>query len=116
MDTVDLQTTPYALYHEYPKVAVLTSEMTASAGELVALSFKHRSNTKQFGAPTYGVTTLPHSVQLSDSAYVVVFAARQTDRLGKPYGGKVYPDVPVTDDGSPNDKVIEAAINWLKEK
>lgn len=115
-DSVLLQaTSPYTLHHAYPKVAVLTNGRTGSAGEMVALSFKHRPNTKQFGTSTYGITTLPHSMPLSDSAYIVVFAAKQTDRLGNPYGGKVYPDVPVSDDGGPTDKVIEAAIRWLKE-
>ncbi len=69
-DTIELQSAlPYTLYHAYPKVAVLTSGRTASAGEIVALSFKHRPNAKQFGAPTYGVTTLPYDATLSDSAF-----------------------------------------------
>ena len=52
---------------------------------------------------------------MSDSALISVFTARQTDRLGNPYGGKIYPDVLIPNEEGPVDKVAEAAIKWLKE-
>ena len=105
---------PYSLYKPYPKVAVLINRNSASASEMVALSFKNRPKAKLFGEPTYGISTVPHFEDLSDGALLTVFKGRQTDRLGNEYGGKIFPDVAVSDqENTANDEVIDAAVKWL---
>ncbi len=110
-------TTPYELYRPNPKVALLMNGMTASSGETVVLSFKSRPNTKIFGEPTYGLTTANQDFSLSDGAMLFICKAKQTDRMGNEYGGKIYPDVYVKDDkNTAGDEIIETAVSWLKNR
>lgn len=49
-------------------VAILQSRLTASAGELIVISFTGRSHTRTFGENTFGVTTINKGFLLSDGA------------------------------------------------
>jgi hypothetical protein len=72
---------------EYPlaPVAVLTSAVTASAGEMVLISFAGRPNTRVFGFDTEGVPTPNSHYTLSDGAHLIVTIGRTEDRLGHIY-------------------------------
>ncbi len=102
-----------------PPVAVLTSRLTASSGELVLLAFRGRPNTRSFGEPTAGVPTSNEDVMLRDGAGLLLTAALGADRTGRTYDGPVVPDQLVAVDwtrlGRPGDVVLEAALDWLGE-
>jgi C-terminal processing protease CtpA/Prc len=102
-------------------VAVLLGPKTASSGEIVAVSFVGRPNTRSFGEPTRGQTTGNSSIELTDGAVMAVTTSIYADRNGKRYGGKVTPDEPLTPVSRAattlqDDALIEAAIKWLDKQ
>ena len=90
-----------------PPVAVLTSTMTASAGEVVAVAFRGRADTKSFGAPTAGATSGPRAYRLVDGAEPGFAISWYVDRDGVVYKHPIKPDVAFPD------SVEQAAENWL---
>lgn len=101
-------TAPYSLKKPNPKVAVLTDQATASAGEGIAIAFKGRPHTQSFGAPSCGVSTSVGSIKMSDGGYLALTIATMADRNRKVYGKSVQPDQFLA--GS---RVVDEAINWL---
>ncbi len=102
-------------------VAVLLGPKTASSGEIVAVSFVGRPNTRSFGEPTRGQTTGNSSIELTDGAVMAVTTSIYADRNGKRYGGKLIPDELVTPTSAgatqlQDDAVIAAAIKWLDDQ
>ena len=108
---------PYRLRRPNPPVAVLTSRLTASAAEEVAVAFAGRPGTRRFGEPTRGVPTLNQGVDLPSGARLWITTATVTDRDGRSYAGPIPPDNPVRTDWSDfaggADPVLSAAQNWL---
>jgi carboxyl-terminal processing protease len=51
-------------------IAVLISGLTASSGDIVAISLKGRPDTRFFGEPTYGATTANTSYPLQGSSHL----------------------------------------------
>lgn len=98
-------------------VAVLLGPHTGSSGEIVAIAFQGRANTRSFGAPTAGLTTANRTFPLPDGALILLAAAVDVDRTNRQYGGKLEPDQPVSgDSGKPSDPVIDAAKAWLSKQ
>ncbi|WP_045689346.1 S41 family peptidase [Hymenobacter sp. AT01-02] len=99
-------------------VAVLLSGLTASSGEIVAISLKGRPNTRFFGEPTYGATTANESYKISSTAYLTVAGTQETDRNKVVYRTNVAPDVLIS--GGDNfadfsqDVKVAAALKWLR--
>ena len=83
---------PYHLRRPNPRVAVLLDKATASAGEGVAISFKHRPDTRFFGTFTCGVSTGNGIIRLSDGALLVLTQVTMADRNKTVYGQSVPPD------------------------
>ena len=108
---------PYSLSAPDASVAVLTSSLTASAGEATTIAFRGRANTRSFGEPTQGLTTFNVMTQLPDLASIIVTNAVDTDRTGKTYDGPIPADEVVTVDwnhiGDAADPVLNAAVHWL---
>jgi C-terminal processing protease CtpA/Prc len=108
---------PYSLKRPSPPVAVLTSQLTTSAGELTALAFRGRPHTRSFGEPTAGVPTANDDKALSDEATIYLTAYLGADRTGQIYSSPLLPDEPVSLDwprfGADDDPVLETAIHWL---
>ncbi len=108
---------PYQLQQPEPAVAVLTSALTASAGEATAISFRGQANTRTFGEPTAGLTTFNVRLVLSDGAFLDVTNSVDVDRNGTEYTGPVQPDERVTVDwnhiNDADDPVLRAAQAWL---
>lgn len=108
---------PYQLKQPWPAVAVLTSPLTASAGEFVALAFRGRPQTRSFGEPTCGVPTGNDGKQLSDGAAIALTTSLGADRTGRTYDAPLLPDQPVEIDwtrvGTADDPVLQAALQWL---
>ena len=98
------------------RVAVLIDSRTASSGEMVAISFKGRSNAKLFGQPSAGYTTGNGTYKLSDGSLLLLATGYMADKNQNKYLPNVTPDVVV--EYSPTDaqdKTIEAARKWLLE-
>ncbi|MDF7811817.1 S41 family peptidase [Hymenobacter sp. YC55] len=99
-------------------VAVLVSGMTASSGEIVAISLKGRPATRFFGEPTYGAMTANNSYRISGNSYLTIAVMQETDRNKAVYRSNVTPDELIT--GGDNftdltkDTKVAAALKWLK--
>ncbi len=102
-----------------PRIAVLTSRYTASSGEMVAITFKTRPNTRFFGEKTSGMITITNWAQPCDGLSITLSAALGADRTGRVY--REYVDV---DEVIPffiaeefdDDPAIQKALNWLQMK
>jgi C-terminal processing protease CtpA/Prc len=109
----------YTLKKSSPPVALLISEMTFAAGELVVVAFQGRPDVRTFGEPTYGNPYLTDWTELSDGGQIVLSGAISEDRLGNVYDGPLTPDELVTTEwsifGSDQDPVLQAAASWLAE-
>lgn len=111
---------PYTLESPYPHVAVLTDSLTASSGEAVAVAFTGRTDTRSFGAPTWGVSTANAAFPLADGAVIFLTVTTMADRSGMIYGGELVPDEPISGGaktGDPEtDDALGAAIEWLEAR
>lgn len=100
-----------------PPVAVLTSRLTASAGEGVAVAFRGRPAVRSFGEPTAGVPTGNAQYRLPDGAELYLTGGIGVDRTGRTYETRIRPDQPVATDwtrySTRADPVLEAATAWL---
>jgi carboxyl-terminal processing protease len=105
------------LKREAPPVAVLTSRLTASSGEAVAIAFRGRKATRSFGEPTAGLSSSNATLRMVDGALLVVTNAAEADRTGRVYEGRVEPDQALPVDWahieSADDPVLRAAVAWL---
>ena len=82
----------YTLITPVKNIIVLTGPNTASAGEIVALAFKAKSNVLFVGEPTAGLTTANATYKLSDGSTLVLTVCKEADRNGKIYEGRIHPD------------------------
>lgn len=100
----------YDLIEDHPKVAVLIGSRTASSGEVVAISFIGRADTRSFGVPTCGLSTSNSQFQLSDGSVLILTTAYLADRDQNKFGFPIPPD----QRAAPED-IFEEAIRWLEE-
>lgn len=106
---------PYKLRNGNVPVAVLIGKGCGSSGEATVAVFIGREKTKLFGEPTAGFTKGNEDFVLPDSSMLFLSAGIQTDRNGKSYPDRIYPDVPVEQPkDSDKDAVLEKAKEWLK--
>lgn len=101
-------TNPYVLRSPTPKVAVLTSQVTASSGEAIAISFKTRPNTRSFGSPTCGLSTANATKVLSDGAVLNLTQGAMADRTKTLYGKQVQPDEVLY-----SAEAVDKAMAWI---
>ncbi len=92
------------------RVAVLVGSRTSSSGELTAIAFKGRQETRFFGEPSSGRATSNRSVELPDGARLLITNARAKDRAGK-FHERIVPDQIASDE-----EAILSATEWLMEK
>lgn len=108
--------TPAALRDRAP-VAVLTSPITAQAGEALVVAFSGRAEARRFGEGTRGVPVGSTTARLADGALLVLTVTVYSDRAGTRFDGVIPPDEPVAIDwqrlGAQDDPVIAAACRWL---
>ena len=99
-------------------ITVLLSGLTASSGEIVAVSLQGRPATRFLGKPTYGATTANTSYQIRGTSYLTVAGSVDADRQGHSYPIHLQPDEVIM--GGDNfadfqqDTKVLAALNWLK--
>ncbi|WP_315784847.1 S41 family peptidase [Fischerella sp. JS2] len=105
---------PYILSNPNVPVAVLTSQLTVSSGEAIAIAFRGRRNTRSFGENTGGLSTANEDFLLNDGAMLFLTISTYADRFGQLYGDIVVPDQLVTNQSdSEQDDVLYAAVDWL---
>jgi hypothetical protein len=109
---------PYRLRRPDPPVAVLLNASTASAGEVLAIAFAARPETRSFGASTRGATTVTRIFPLSDGAELVLAVAHATDKRGRVYAGPLAPDEVVPEGertlALADQLEVSAAVSWLR--
>ena len=116
----------YTLAHPGLPLAILQGDITASAGEIIVMSFKEPARAvRTFGANTYGVTSQPYTFQMRDTASLQITAAIMFDRQGHGYdGGAIAPDQAVAGPtirssyvpAQAHDAVLDAATIWVKSQ
>ena len=100
------------------KVAVLLSRYTASSGELVAVAFKGRENTRFIGEETAGYTTGNGYDPIDDELIMMISQDVFADRNRNTYESKVGVDemIPFQPElGQAADPQLLRAIEWLGE-
>ncbi|MET0465069.1 MAG: S41 family peptidase [Chitinophagaceae bacterium] len=103
-------------------VAVLIGAGTASSGEIMALSFSTRKNTRLFGEPTYGVANATNGFVIQNKGYLLLTVSYLSDgkkKLLKQMA--IQPDVLVKNDGDNfadplQDAAVKEAMGWLQRK
>jgi carboxyl-terminal processing protease len=110
------QTIIYKTKNDLP-IAVLSSERTASSGEVTLVSFKNHPRAKVFGEPSGGYSTGNQNYMMSDSSQLVLTVSVYADRKENLYGSNVPPDELVKNPEKirdiDKDPVLEVAKNWL---
>lgn len=102
-----------------PKVAVLCSRYTVSSGEVVAVAFRGRANTRSFGEHTAGFVTGTNWVPLPAGVTMAVSVDYFADREGRVYTKFVPVDEEVEfmpDVAPEEDTGIRKAMEWLARK
>ena len=99
------------------KIVVLISQITASAGEMMAVALKGRSNTLFIGESTCGLTTMNVNFKIGVNTLSIA-SSIIADRKGNVYLGSVPPDITITNGDNfyelfQDTKVI-AALEWMK--
>jgi carboxyl-terminal processing protease len=101
-------------------VALLTSLLTVSSGEIVTTAFKQRVKTVQVGDTTGGLVTTNQYIPVNKDAALNISVGYYADRTGRIYKTGIVPDIAVTggDDFADvsRDKKIQAALKWLRKK
>jgi|SRR6218665_671365 len=103
-------------------VAVLIGPGTASSGEIMALSFTTRKNTKLFGEPTIGVANATNGFVVQEKGYLLLTVAYVANAKKKLLTSMhVQPDVLVKNDGDnfielQKDATVVQAMDWLRKK
>jgi carboxyl-terminal processing protease len=120
----------YELRRKNPPIALIQGRFTASAGEIIVMSFKDSTRAvRTFGGPTFGVTTQPYTYVMRDTASLLITAGLMFDRSGHSYNGApISPDEPAVGPGVAasftssfrpgvrGDAAIEPAIAWLQSR
>ncbi len=100
------------------RVGVLIGPWTMSSGEALAICLASRANTRTFGEPTAGLTTVTNTFQLSDGSVLNIPVSQVGDHTGAPIIGPVKPMQPEKfgDWPSEDDEAARAARRWALEQ
>ncbi len=101
------------------KVVVLLSKYTISSGEMLAVAFKGRPNTRFIGEYSGGLTTGTGFDLIEDEVYLVIAQDIFCDRNKNVYNEHVDVDESIAFDHTATlelDKQIQRAIEWLNEE
>jgi carboxyl-terminal processing protease len=100
---------PYAVNRADPKVAVIIDGRVASSAEGAAIAFMGRPNTRFFGTPSCGLSTV-NSTFIIHGATLHLTVATIADRNRFAFGDTLRPDEVITDVQQLNQRVID----WLR--
>jgi len=102
----------YCLKNPSPRIAILIGGQTSSSGEMTAISFIGKPNTRFFGQTTGGYTTGNSMFKLPNHARLFLASSYSADRNRKKYTGKIVPDEIV--EGTQD--ALDAALVWIKKQ
>jgi carboxyl-terminal processing protease len=97
-------------------IAVLIDSLTASSGEMTAISFIGLRNVKTFGQPSAGYTTSNGTYRLSNGAILQLANSYAADRKKNIYKERIYPNVHIRENTKTADDTIEAAMEWVMKE
>jgi len=92
-------------------IAVLTSATTCSSGEAVVVAFRGLPNSRQFGEPTFGLSTANGGFGLSDGSVIWLTTSTFVDSTHREYGSRIFPDENTNQHR--NKKAMELAVDWM---
>lgn len=95
------------------KIAVLIDSLTASSGEMTAISFSGLPNVRFFGTPSGGYTTANMSYNLSNGTMLLLASSYVADRNHKKFMDKIIPDEIVNSTNDIKDETLDLAKKWL---
>ncbi|MFB2118917.1 S41 family peptidase [Parapedobacter sp. 2B3] len=99
----------FNLLNKDKPIAVLISDRTASAGEMLASSFKFQKNTMTFSTPTKGLTSSLELMEFNSNAKLFLATMYLCNRDKEIINSGLNPDVECS-----SEKAYELAIKWLK--
>lgn len=105
----------YSLKDTNTRIAVLIGPKTSSSGEMTAIAFIGKNNTKLIGKPSGGFTTANGSFKLSNGSMLLLATSYCADRNKIKYLGKINPDIVVPSSTSTSDEDLTAAEKWIIE-
>lgn len=116
---IKLDTKPYNLPDNNLPVCILVSNMTASAGEAIAVAFKGREKTIFIGEKTNGKSTGNNTFIIYDKSWLNITDSVNIDRNGQEYFDAVLPDIFLTTEWQyykdiEKDRVLIKALNEIK--
>lgn len=97
-----------------PKIALITSPLTASSGEMTLISFLGRPAVRTFGLQTAGMVTANSFVELSDDSAISLASSYVEDRYYKSYKSSIRPDIELKQ-AKNIEEVIQIAADWILE-
>ena len=92
-------------------VAILTSNTTCSSGEAMVVAFRGSQTSRQFGEPTFGLSTANGSFELSDGSVIWLTTSTFVDSVGREYGSRLYPDEKTHP--NQNKSAMDLAVDWM---
>ncbi|HEY0655879.1 MAG TPA: S41 family peptidase [Chryseosolibacter sp.] len=98
------------------RIAVLTSQQTSGAAELLAVGLKGRKHSRIFGEATAGYNYGLIDTEVASNISMRLSHLRYVDRKGNDYRERITPDVEVKATHSNNlsdDRVVAEAKSWL---
>lgn len=114
IDAVYESEPPHLPRTDDPPVAILTSNRTASAAEVLTIAFTGRPQTRIFGGLTFGVPTGVFGFRMADGAVLRLAVSTFSDRKGNEYTGSLVPDEILADRRTDtSDAILDAAVDWL---
>ena len=108
-----LKTDTYKIKNQNVKIAILIDSLTASSGEMTAISFSGLPNVRFFGTPSGGYTTANITIPLLYGNILNLAASYVADRNHKSFRDRIIPDEIVTSTDTNKDATIEVATKWL---
>ncbi|SEW49810.1 S41 family peptidase [Chitinophaga arvensicola] len=95
-------------------IAIIMGHYTASAGEMILISFLGLPQVKTFGTPTYGVATGKSNIFLADSAFISLASSVTCDRKGRSYPGPISPDQYTDSSSVSEDQLMNDIRRWIR--
>ncbi|WP_310570689.1 S41 family peptidase [Gemmatimonas sp.] len=109
-DELQIDLGRFKLSSQKRRIAVLVDGGTAGVGELLAIAFMGRSNTRVFGTPTCGIPPMRLVPQkLKDGAEFSLSAFRVQDRDGRVYRGPIEPTERIEGES----ELFSRALAWV---
>lgn len=100
------------------KIAVLVGAATGSSGEVTAISFIGKNNTRLFGEPTAGLVSANAQMKVNEQIYYYISSAYIMDRNGTEYKSSINPHVQILNgddfENLDNDAKVIGALKWIK--